>query len=139
VSIVHRRKQLRATKILQERAFANKKINFIWDSVVSEITGEQKVEGVTVKDVKTGGEKKVPVDGVFIAVGFKPHTELADGLIKMDENGYILANDDMATSLAGIFAAGDCRKKILHQVITACGDGATAAFSAQKYIEQIKS
>lgn len=138
VSVVHRREELRATKILQERAFANKKINIVWNSVVAEILGDQRVESVMLKDVKTNKETLLPVNGVFLAVGFTPHTEIAKGLVKTDDKGYIITDDDMAASRAGFFAAGDCRKKLLRQFVTACGDGATAAFSAQKYIENLK-
>jgi len=138
VSVVHRRNELRATKILQERALSNRKINFIWDSVVTEIAGGQKVEGVKVKNVKTDEEKTISAQGVFIAVGFKPHTEVARTLVQTDDKGYIITKDDMSTSREGFFAAGDCRKKLLYQFVTACGDGATAAFAAQKYIESLK-
>ncbi len=138
VGIVHRRDALRATKILQERAFTNKKITFVWNSVVAEILGGQKVEGVTVKNVKTGEQKLISAQGVFLAVGFTPHTEVAKGLVETDEKGYIITDDDMAASREGFFAAGDCRKKLLRQFVTACGDGATAAFAAQKYIEGMK-
>ena len=138
ISVVHRRDELRATKILQERAFADKKINFVWDSVVTEILGKEKVEGIKVKNVKTGGEKIIPAHGVFVAVGFNPHTELAKGLVELDDKGYIITKDDMSTSREGFFAAGDCRKKLLYQFVTACGDGATAAFAAQKYIERLR-
>lgn len=138
VSVIHRRDRLRATKILQERALANKKIDFIWDSVVTQIGGGQKVENVVLKNVKTGAEKTFPAHGVFMAVGFKPHTEVAKGLVETDEKGYIITKDDMAASRKGFFAAGDCRKKLLYQFVTACGDGATAAFAAQKYIEGLK-
>ena len=119
VSVVHRRNELRAAKILQERAFANKKIDFVWDSVVAEISGDQRVEGVKVKDVKTGAERTISAHGVFIAVGFKPHTELAKGLVDTDEKGYIITKDDMSASREGFFAAGDCRKKLLYQLVTA--------------------
>lgn len=135
VSIVHRRNELRAAKILQERAFANKKMAFVWDSVVSEILGGQRVEGVRVKNVKNGEEKTISAHGVFLAVGFIPHTEVAKGLVETDDKGYIITNDDMSASREGFFAAGDCRKKLLRQFVTACGDGATAAFAAQKYVE----
>src|SRR3989338_493960 len=138
VSVVHRRNELRATKILQECALSNRKINFIWDSVVTEIAGGQKVEGVKVKNVKTDEEKTISAQGVFIAVGFKPHTEVARTLVQTDDKGYIITKDDMSTSCEGFFAAGDCRKKLLYQFVTACGDGATAAFAAQKYIESLK-
>jgi len=138
VSVVHRRNELRAAKILQERAMTNKKINFIWDSVVTEITGDQKIEAVRIKNVKTGEEKIAAIQGVFVAVGFKPHTEIAKTLVETDEKGYIVTKDDMSTSQRGLFAAGDCRKKLLYQFVTACGDGATAAFAAQRYIESFK-
>lgn len=138
VSVVHRRNELRATKILQERAFAEKKINIVWDSVVTEILGTLRVEGVMAKNVKTGEQKIVPSQGVFPAVGFTPHTEIAKGLVETDDKGYIITDDNMAASRAGFFAAGDCRKKLLRQFVTACGDGATAAFAAQKYIEGLK-
>ncbi|MFA6356421.1 MAG: thioredoxin-disulfide reductase [Candidatus Omnitrophota bacterium] len=136
VHVIHRRNELRAAKILQERALAEKKINIIWDSIVTEILGTVKVEGVMTKNVKTSEQKIVPVSGVFLAVGFTPHTGIAKGLVATDDKGYIITDDDMAASRAGFFAAGDCRKKLLRQFVTACGDGATAAFAAQKYIEQ---
>ncbi len=139
VNIVHRRDELRATKILQERAFANEKIGIVWNSVVTEILGAGKVESVMLKDVKTGKETLFATSGVFLAVGFSPNTEVARGLVSTDEKGYIITNDDMETSREGLFAAGDCRKKLLRQVISACGDGATAAFAAQKYIEGLKT
>lgn len=138
VKVVHRRDQLRATKILQERAFQNKKINFIWNTVVAEILGQDKVEKVKLKNVKTGEEAIVPTDGVFVGVGLSPNTDIAKGLVEMDEKNYILTNDDMVTSREGIFAAGDCRKRLFHQMVNACGEGATAAYSAQKYIENLK-
>jgi thioredoxin reductase (NADPH) len=135
VSVVHRRNELRAAKILQERAFAEKKIEIVWDSVVTEILGKERVEGVMTKNVKTSEQKLVTASGVFLAVGFTPHTGLVKGLVETDDKGYIITDDDMAASRPGFFAAGDCRKKSLRQFVTACGDGATAAFSAQRYIE----
>ncbi len=138
VNVVHRREELRAAKILQERAFADKKINIVWNSIATEILGSQKVEGVMLKDVKTDKKTLLPADGVFLAVGFTPHTEIAKGLVETDDKGYIITDDDMAASREGLFAAGDCRKKLLRQFVTACGDGATAAFAAQKYIEKLK-
>ncbi|MFH1779401.1 MAG: thioredoxin-disulfide reductase [Candidatus Omnitrophota bacterium] len=139
VKVVHRRDQLRATKILQERAFQNKKINFIWNTVVAEILGQDKVEKVKLKNVKTGEEAIAPTDGVFVGVGLSPNTDIVKGLVEMDEKNYILTSDDMVTSREGIFAAGDCKKRSFHQMINACGEGATAAYSAQKYIENISS
>lgn len=138
VTIIHRRNRLRATKILQERVFANKKINFTWDSVVTKVLGNEKVEGVLIQNKKTGEEKEIPCQGVFVFVGNVPNSKFLNELIKLDQKGYILTDDNMMTSQEGIYACGDVRKKILRQVITACGEGATAAFAAQKYIEEIK-
>ena len=138
VTIVHRRDRLRATKILQERVFANKKINFTWDSVVTKILGSEKVEGILIKNKKTGEEKEISCQGVFVFVGNVPNSKLLNELIKLDKKGYILTDGNMMTSQEGIYACGDVRKKLLRQVITACGEGATAAFAAQKYIEELK-
>ena len=135
VTVVHRRNALRGTKILQERAFANKKIEFIWDSVVTEIKGANKVTGVKIKNVKTSAETDFSCDGVFIFVGYTPNTSFLKDVLSMDESGYIIADDNCLASKPGVFVCGDCRKKLLRQVVTACGDGATAAFSCQHYIE----
>jgi len=137
-TIIHRRDRLRATKILQERVFANKKINFAWDSVVIKILGNEKVEGVLIQNKKTGEEREIPCQGVFVFVGNIPNSNFLKELVKLGKKGYILTDDNMMTSQEGIYACGDVRKKILRQVITACGEGATAAFAAQKYIEEIK-
>jgi thioredoxin reductase (NADPH) len=138
VTIIHRRDRLRATNILQERAFSNKKINFAWDSVVTKILGNKKVEGVFIQNKKTGEEKKISCQGVFVFVGNIPNSKFLKELVKLDKRGYILTDENMMTSQEGIYACGDVRKKILRQVVTACGEGATAAFAAQKYIEELK-
>jgi len=138
VTIIHRRDRLRATKILQERVFVNKKINFVWDSVVTKILGNEKVEGVLVQNKKTGEEREISCQGVFVFVGNIPNSKFLNELIKLDKKGYILTDDNMMTSQEGIYACGDVRKKLLRQVVTACGEGATAAFAAQKYIEELK-
>ena len=138
VTIIHRRDRLRATKILQERVFANKKINFAWDSVVTKILGNEKVEGVLVQNKKTGEEREISCQGIFVFVGNIPNSKFFNELIKLDKKGYILTDDNMMTSQEGIYACGDVRKKLLRQVVTACGEGATAAFAAQKYIEELK-
>ncbi|PKP55932.1 thioredoxin-disulfide reductase [Candidatus Atribacteria bacterium HGW-Atribacteria-1] len=138
VTLIHRRDRLRATKILQERIFANKKINFTWDSVVTKILGSEKVEGILIKNKKTGEEKEISCQGVFVFVGNIPNSKFLNELIKLDKRGYILTDDNMMTSKEGIYACGDVRKKLLRQVVTACGEGATAAFAAQKYIEELK-
>ncbi len=137
-TIIHRRDRLRATKILQERVFANKKINFAWDSVVTKILGNEKVEGVLVQNKKTGEEREISCQGIFVFVGNIPNSKFFNELIKLDKKGYILTDDNMMTSQEGIYACGDVRKKLLRQVVTACGEGATAAFAAQKYIEELK-
>ena len=138
VTIIHRRDRLRATKILQERVFANKKINFAWDSVVTKILGKEKVEGVLIQNKKTAEEREISCQGVFVFVGNVPNSKFLNEIIKLDKNGYILTDGNMMTSQEGIYACGDVRKKLLRQVITACGEGATAAFAAQKYIEELK-
>ncbi|MDP2268450.1 MAG: thioredoxin-disulfide reductase, partial [Deltaproteobacteria bacterium] len=128
VTVVHRRNRLRATKILQERAFANGKISFLWDSVVAEIGGQDFVQEVKIKNLETGQESRLAADGVFVFVGLTPNTEMCRGLMDLDKSGYISTDARMQTSAPGIFAGGDCTSKLLRQVITACGDGATAAF-----------
>jgi len=138
VTVIHRRNRLRATKILQERAFAHPKIEFIWESVVEEIVGKDYVEGVVVKNLPTGEKKTYKADGIFVFVGLTPNTELFRNLVKLDEGGYIKVNQRMETSTKGIFACGDCTSKLLRQVVTACGDGATAAFAAELYVEALK-
>lgn len=138
VTIVHRRDRLRATKILQDRASANKKIELCLNAIASEITGQKKVEGVRIKDTKTGAEKIIKTDGVFVLIGMTPNSDIVKGLADLDEKGYIVTDDEMRTSTDGIFACGDVRKKLLRQVVTAAGDGATAAFSAEHYVERVK-
>jgi len=136
VSIIHRRGDLRASPILQERMKQNPKINFILNSIVSQIKGSNKVESVRVKDLLSGQESDLVCDGVFIYIGYEPDTVFAKNKIKMDETGFIITDENMATSAPGIFACGDCRKKGFYQVINACGDGAVAADSAYKFISK---
>ena len=138
VTIVHRRDRLRATKILQERAAANPKIELCLDSVATEITGKVRVETIKVKGVKTKDVKEIKCDGVFIFIGVTPKSDIFKAIVKTDDKGYIIADDDMKTSCEGIFVCGDVRKKNLRQVVTATGDGATAAVSAQNYVERLK-
>ena len=139
VYLIHRRDQLRATKILQERAFANEKIEFVWNSVVTHIGGADGLENITVKNVKTGELKELPVDGCFIWVGILPNSGFLPDTIKTDEYGFVIANHKMETSVPGIFAAGDGRSTPLRQIATAVGDAAIAAFSAEHYIESLKN
>ncbi|MDD5252887.1 MAG: thioredoxin-disulfide reductase [Candidatus Omnitrophota bacterium] len=134
VSVIHRRQDLRASAILQEKMQQDKKINFILSSLVTEIKGTKKVEAIKIKDLLTGKEDDFCCDGVFIYIGYEPETVFLKGKIQMDEAGFIIADDSMSTSVEGVFACGDCRKKSLYQVINACGDGAVAADSAYKFI-----
>ncbi|MFH1798678.1 MAG: thioredoxin-disulfide reductase [Candidatus Omnitrophota bacterium] len=137
VTIVHRRECLRAIKLLQERAFSNKKINFIWDSVVEEIKGKSKVEKVCLKNVKTAEKTEISCEGVFVFTGWTPNTDFLKQKVELDEKGNVMVDNALSTSQPGVFAAGDCSAKILRQVVTACGDGALAAFSASQYVETI--
>jgi len=137
VHILHRRGELRATKILQRRAIENDKIVLHWHSVVEKISGEATVNEVAIKDIRSGEIKSLAVNGIFVYVGTRPVSDLVAGLIKLDERGYIIADENMHTSRPGIFAAGDIRQKTLRQVVTAVADGAIAAVSAEKYIESL--
>ena len=136
VTIVHRRDELRAQKVLQDRAFANEKINFIWDSVVKEIKGENRVESVVVENVKIGQVTEQAFGGVFIYVGLDPVSDFVQELKIRDQAGWIVTDDHMKTSVAGVFAVGDVRQKDLRQVTTAVGDGAIAGQEAYKYITE---
>lgn len=135
IYLIHRRDELRAIKLLQERARAENKIEFLWDSVPKRIVGETGVEGLEVKNLKTGGVSQLAVHGVFVFIGYSPNNELVKDLLKLDEWGFVVTNDNMETSVPGIFAAGDIRSKALRQISTAVGEGAAAAFAAEKYIE----
>lgn len=141
VTIVHRRDELRAAKSIQEKAFKNEKMNFMWDTTITELKGDGILESMVVKNVKTGEEKEIFADeddgtfGVFVFVGYNPATKLFDGIINM-EDGYIKTDDNMNTNVPGIFAAGDNRVKSLRQVVTATADGAIAAVQAEKYINE---
>jgi len=134
VSVIHRRQDLRASAILQEKMQQDKKISFILSSLVTEVKGAKKVEAVKLRDLLTGKESDFSCDGVFIYIGYEPETVFLKDKIQVDEGGFIVADDSMATSAEGVFACGDCRKKSLYQVINACGDGAVAADSAYKFI-----
>ena len=136
VYVIHRRDQLRAQKILQRKAAEAPPIEFVWNTVVKEIRGEGVVTTLLLEDLKQATQKELAVSGAFIAVGQRPNTDLCRGLVELDEKGYIVTDQDCATSVAGIFAAGDCRKKGLRQITTAVGDGALAAAAAERYIER---
>lgn len=138
VYLVHRRDKLRAAKILQERAFANDKISFVWDSVVTSFNGGlTDLESTTIKNVKTGEVSDLKIDGAFVWVGILPNTSFLGNSVEMDEYGFIKVNDKMETSVPGVFAAGDVRITPLRQVATAVGDSAIAAMSAEHYIENL--
>jgi thioredoxin reductase (NADPH) len=136
VIVIHRRDELRAMAILQERAFAEPKIEFLWNTVVEKITGDVFVTKLEVKNVKTGVKSTLDVAGVFIAIGYKPDTDYLKGIIPLDPAGHIITNERMETEIPGIFAAGDIRLDSARQAITAAGDGATAAVYAHKYLTE---
>ncbi|HJH33218.1 MAG TPA: thioredoxin-disulfide reductase [Ligilactobacillus aviarius] len=139
VNIVHRRDQLRAQKILQDRAFANDKINFTWNTIVTEIVGDgKKVTGVKTHNKETNEDRLVPTDGVFIYIGNVPMTEPFKDLGITDEQGWVITNDEMKTSVPGVFAVGDVRDKKLRQITTAVGDGGIAGQGVFSYIESLK-
>ena len=143
VTIIHRRNELRAAKSIQEKAFANPKIAFMWDSVVTAVDGDELLNSMTVKNVKTGELTKIEADeddgifGLFGFIGYNPNSSLFEGMLDM-ENGYIKTDDNMHTNIPGVFAAGDIRVKSLRQVVTAAADGAIAAMQAEHYISNLK-
>jgi thioredoxin reductase (NADPH) len=138
VHIVHRRSELRAGAILQKRAFENPKIHFIWDSVVEEISGSEKVDGVQLKNLKTGKVSRFETDGVFIFIGHTPNTQMFKDQVDMDQNGYIVANMSMETNVPGVFAAGEVMDSHFRQVVTSAGMGAAAAIQATKFLENLE-
>lgn len=138
IVVIHRRDELRASKIMQRRAFSNNKIRFIWDSVVEEVLGNEKVEGLRVKNLKTGEVSMVSCDGVFVAIGFQPNTKIFEGQILLDEKGYIVVKPETNASVPGIFVAGDVHDHKYRQAITAAGEGCKAAMDALAYLEEQK-
>ena len=139
VIVIHRRDKLRASKIVQQRAFDNDKIEFLWDSVVESINGNgQRVTDLTVKNVKTGETSRLEVGAVFVYIGFHPNNQMLPAEVKTDPEGYIETDTHMQTSVPGIFAVGDCRVQLVRQVTNAVGDGTVAAVAAEKYIEELE-
>jgi len=136
VTIVHRRDTLRAGKVLQNRAFSNSKINFVWNSIVTEVLGDDKVTGLRLKDTQTGAESTLPTDGLFIFIGHTPNTQMFRGQLDMDDLGYINANHYMEASLPGVFVAGEVADSHFRQVITSAGMGASAAIQATHFLEK---
>ena len=139
VFVVHRRDSLRASKVMQDKAFANAKIEFIWDSEIAEVNDVAKgeVTGVTLRNLKTGALTQLPLDGVFIAIGHTPNTSLFKGQIDLDPNGYIITHAGSRTSVPGVFAAGDVQDHVYRQAITAAGSGCMAAIDAERYLEDM--
>jgi len=138
VYVVHRRSRLRAEKVFQERAFRNEKIEFVWDSMVTEILGDGKVTGVRLQNVKTEEESTLETDGVFVYVGAIPNTGFLAGQLELDDRGYIVTDRQCHTSVPGVFAAGDVQERVLKQVATAVGSGAMAAMEAEKFIAELE-
>ena len=138
VHLIHRRDELRATKVLQERVMAMDQVNIVWDTIPMSIVGDTEVKGVDLKNVKTGKTSHLPVQGVFVFIGYIPNNELVKDQLELDPLGFVVTDNDMQTSVPGVFAAGDIRSKILRQIATAVGEGATAAFAVEKYLESLK-
>lgn len=137
VYIIHRRNELRAQKIIQERAFNNPKIEFIWDTVIESINGDSKVRSLSLRNLKTGRKSLLDSSAIFVFVGFVPNSNLTREPLNKDKNGYIITDARMETSIKGIFACGDVRSQLVRQITNAVGDGTTAAVAAEKYIEEL--
>jgi len=135
VTVIHRRDTLRASKIMQDKAFANPKITFEWDTEVAEVIGEGAVSAARLRHLKTGAEKDLPIEGLFVAIGHTPNTALFKGQLEMNENGYLVTHDGSKTSTSGVFACGDVQDYVYRQAITAAGSGCMAAIDAEKYLE----
>jgi len=138
IYLVHRRDKLRGTKLLQERAKAQQKITFLWETIPLKILGQQGVEGIELQQVRTKEISQKAVSGVFVFIGTQPNTDLVKGRLDLNREGFIKTDVDMQSSIPGVFAAGDVRAKLLRQISTAVGEGATAAFAAEKYLESRK-
>ena len=137
VNLIHRRNELRATKVIQERAFNTPKMQFIWDTVVTGIHGEEVVESVTLKNVKTGEVSQMATDSVFVFVGTLPSSEFLNNAVTLDKDGFVIVNKEMETNVPGIYAAGDVISKRLRQISSSVGEGAVAAFNAEKFLESL--
>ena len=137
VTIVHRRDELRASKIMQERAFKNDKIRFVWDSTVEDIYGDSKLEGVRLRNLKTGETDDLAVTGLFVAIGHRPNTDLFRGQLEMADNGYLVTGSGASTNVPGVFACGDVQDHVYRQAITAAGSGCMAAIDAERWLEAL--
>ncbi len=138
VKIIHRKDYLRASKILQEKAFENPKIDFVWDHVVSDISGNKKINSISVKNLRTGDERKIPVGGLFVAIGHEPNTSIFKGQLELDDRGYIVLTKNTRTSVDGVFGAGDVHDYRYRQAITAGGFGCMAALDVEKWLVEIR-
>ena len=136
VFVIHRRDALRATKIYHEPLMQADNVEFLWNSALSELIGEEKLSAIQVKNLETQEVREIPCDGLFVSIGRAPATDLVAAQLTLDENGYILAGEDTVTSLGGVYAVGDVRQKLLRQIVTAVADGATAAHSAERYLAE---
>jgi len=136
VTVVHRRDALRASKIMQERATGNPKIHFVWDSTIKEITGDDKVTGVQLHNLKSGKDSHVNAEGVFVAIGYEPNTGFLKGKVELDSQGYVVTRKDTETSIPGVFAAGDVRDHKYRQAVTAAADGCMAAIDADRFLAE---
>lgn len=138
VKLIHRRDELRASKIMQDRAKKNPKISFVWDSEVSEVLGKDAVEAVRIKNIKTGATQDIPVQGLFMAIGHVPNSSYLEGQLKMDQKGYVWVEPGTTkTSVSGVFAAGDLADSVYRQAVTAAGTGCMAALDAERYLESL--
>jgi len=137
VTVIHRRDTLRASKIMQDRAFKNPKISFIWDTEVTEVLGEDAITGLRLRNLKTGEESILPTQGLFLAIGHEPNTGLFKGIIEMDKKGYIVPVENTMTNIPGVFAAGDVTDHRYRQAVTAAGDGCRAAIDAERWLESM--
>jgi len=135
VTLIHRRDTLRASKIMQERAFANEKIRFAWNAAVTEVLGDDKVSGLRIKDTVTGEERTLDVTGIFVAIGHIPNTTLVSGIVDLEENGYVRTGVGSYTNIDGLFAAGDVQDHVYRQAITSAGSGCVAAIDAERWLE----
>jgi thioredoxin reductase (NADPH) len=136
VTVIHRREELRASKIMQDRAFANPKIEFLWNTVVDDVAGNGKVESLALRDIETGSTSELKVNGIFVAIGHTPNTKIFEGQLELDANGYVVTYDGtMRTSVDGVFACGDVQDHVYRQAITAAGTGCMAAIEAERWLE----
>ncbi len=135
VTVIHRRKELRASKIMQDRAFKNPKVRFIWDTVVTDVVGDTKVQALKLRNIVTEEHSELPVAGLFVAIGHVPNTDLFKGQLDMDDNGYLITHDGSKTNIEGVFACGDVQDHVYRQAITAAGSGCMAAIDSERWLE----